>query len=122
MFSKSLIFFLVSGMLLGAAYMLWLYQRVFFGEVTNPHLEEHCKDKDMTGREIGYMAPLLILSLWIGLYPKPVMDRMDRSVSWLMGRLQPVVTRVEQEKGYKPLQKLVPRPATAKSRPSRSTR
>jgi len=102
LFHKSLIFFLVSGMLLGAAYMLWLYQRVFFGEVTNPHLEEHCKGKDMTGREWGYMIPLVLLSVWIGLYPKPVLDRMDKSVAWVISRVQPAITAVEKAKGFQP--------------------
>jgi NADH-quinone oxidoreductase subunit M len=98
-FSKSLLFFLVAGMLLGAAYMLWLYQRVFFGEVTNPHLEEHVKGKDMNGREWGYMMPLVLLALWIGLYPKPVFDKMDRSVQYLMGRMRPAIERVAAAKG-----------------------
>jgi NADH-quinone oxidoreductase subunit M len=102
-FSKSLIFFLVSGMLLGAAYMLWLYQRVFFGEVTNPHLEEHCKDHDMSGREWGYMIPLVIVAIWIGLYPKPVLDKMDKSVAFVMSRVRPAVERVEAAKGMAPV-------------------
>ena len=75
-------------MLLGAAYMLWLYQRVFFGEVTNPHLEEHVKGNDMTGREWGYMVPLVLVAIWIGLYPKPVLDKMDKSVDFVMERVE----------------------------------
>ncbi len=101
-FSKSLLFLLASGMLLGAAYMLWMYQRVFFGEVTNPHLEEHVKGHDMTGRELGYMIPLVVLALWIGLYPKPVLDKMDRSVAFVMQRLKPAMERVEAAKALKP--------------------
>ena len=101
-FSKSLIFILVSGMLLGAAYMLWLYQRVFFGEVTNPHLEEHVKGNDMSGREIGYMVPLVIVALWIGLYPKPVLDKMDQSVAFVLSRVQPAIEKAEAAKGIKP--------------------
>ena len=101
-FSKSLIFFLVSGMLLGAAYMLWLYQRVFFGEVTNPNLEEHCKDHDMSGREWGYMVPLVLVALWIGLYPKPVLDKMDKSVAFVVARVQPAIAKMEAAKGLTP--------------------
>jgi NADH-quinone oxidoreductase subunit M len=113
-FSKSLIFFLVSGMLLGAAYMLWMYQRVFFGEVTNHHMEEHVQGKDMSGREWGYMLPLVIAALWIGLYPKPVMDKMDRSVAFLMSRMKPAMEKVEAAKaGLTPpaVQKLPDLPA-----------
>ena len=98
-FSKSLIFFLAAGMLLGAAYMLWLYQRVFFGEVTNPHLEEHTAGHDMSKREWGYMIPLVIVAIWIGLYPKPVLDKMDKSVAFVMERLQPAMARVAESKG-----------------------
>ena len=101
-FSKSLIFILASGMLLGAAYMLWLYQRVFFGEVTNPHLEEHCKDHDMSGREWGYMVPLVLVALWIGLYPKPVLDKMDKSVAFVVSRVQPAISKMEAAKGLTP--------------------
>jgi NADH-quinone oxidoreductase subunit M len=101
-FSKSLIFILASGMLLGAAYMLWLYQRVFFGEVTNPHLEEHCKDHDMSGREWGYMVPLVLVALWVGLYPKPVLDKMDKSVAFVVSRVQPAISKVEAAKGLTP--------------------
>lgn len=100
-FSKSLLFFLVSGMVLGAAYMLWMYQRVFFGEVTNPHLEEHTKGKDMNLREIGYMTPLVILALWIGLYPAPVLNRMEPSIKFVLDRVTPVVVKIESEKGLK---------------------
>ena len=92
-FSKSILFVLVSGMLLGAAYMLWLYQRIFFGEITNPHLEEHVKGKDMTAREWGYMVPLVIVAFWIGLYPMPVMNKMDKSVDFIMSRMQPAMQR-----------------------------
>jgi NADH-quinone oxidoreductase subunit M len=101
-FSKSLIFILASGMLLGAAYMLWLYQRVFFGEVTNHHLEEHCQGKDMNGREWGYMVPLVLVALWIGLYPKPVLDKMDKSVEFVMSRVRPAIAKVEAAKGLMP--------------------
>ncbi|NMC00263.1 MAG: hypothetical protein GYA35_08295, partial [Thermoanaerobaculaceae bacterium] len=100
-FSKSLLFFLVSGMVLGAAYMLWMYQRVFFGEVRNPHLEEHTNGKDMNLREIGYMTPLVILALWIGLYPAPVLNRMEPSIKFVLDRVTPVVVKIEIEKGLK---------------------
>ena len=58
----------VPGVVLAAAYLLWLYQRVFFGTVTNPKNE---KLHDLTPREVLTFAPLLILAFWIGLYPKP---------------------------------------------------
>jgi NADH-quinone oxidoreductase subunit M len=59
------------GVILGAAYMLWLYQRVFFGELTN---EENRKLEDVNVREILTIAPLIVLCFWIGLYPKPFFE------------------------------------------------
>ncbi len=117
-FSKSLIFFLISGMLLGAAYMLWMYQRVFFGEVKNPKMEEHVKGKDMSGREWGYMIPLVLLALWIGLYPKPFFRKMDRSVAFVMQRMQPAMARAREEKAAR-LPRLVT-PETADQQPQQA--
>src|SRR5438132_1465700 len=60
-----------SGIVLGAAYLLWLYQRVFFGEITNPANE---KLPDLSLREQLTLSPLVVAALWIGLYPKPLFD------------------------------------------------
>ena len=59
----------VIGIVLGAAYLLWLYQRVMFGPVTNP-ANEHLPDLNM--REYATLIPLVILAFWIGIYPKPL--------------------------------------------------
>ncbi|HTY40379.1 MAG TPA: NADH-quinone oxidoreductase subunit M [Thermoanaerobaculia bacterium] len=64
-----------TGIVLGAAYLLWLYQRIFFGEITNP---ANAKLQDLTLREQLTLAPLVILALWIGLYPKPIFDVIRR--------------------------------------------
>jgi len=56
------------GIVLGAAYMLWLYQRVFFGEIKH---DENKALEDVNVREILTLAPLVVLCLWIGVYPKP---------------------------------------------------
>jgi NADH-quinone oxidoreductase subunit M len=64
-------FFACFGIVLGAAYLLWLYQRVFFGEITNPANE---KLPDLSRREQLTLAPLVVAALWIGLYPKPLFD------------------------------------------------
>jgi len=60
-----------TGIVLGAAYLLWLYQRVFFGEVTNP---ANARLPDLSLREQLTLAPLVAAALWIGLYPKPIFD------------------------------------------------
>ncbi|HCQ99302.1 MAG TPA: Fe-S-binding domain-containing protein, partial [Acidobacteria bacterium] len=67
-----------------AAYMLWLYQRTMFGTVDNPKNENL---PDLNLREWATFIPLLILAVWIGLYPKPFIDRLDTSVSRVMSRV-----------------------------------
>ncbi|HWR14501.1 MAG TPA: NADH-quinone oxidoreductase subunit M [Terriglobales bacterium] len=68
----------VPGVVLAAAYLLWLYQRVFFGKVTNPKNE---KLVDLTPREVACFAPLVILAFWIGLYPKPFFKILEKPVA-----------------------------------------
>src|SRR5512139_498155 len=69
------------GIILGAGYMLWLYQRVIFGKVTNPH-NEHLADKNF--REITAALPLVILVFVIGLYPNAAFQVMHASADNLI--------------------------------------
>ena len=59
-----------TGLILGAAYMLWLYRRVVFGEITNPHVAEM---KDANTIQWLYFVPLIIGVLWLGIYPNVIM-------------------------------------------------
>lgn len=68
------------GVILAAVYMLWMYQRVMFGKVTNPANE---KLLDLNLREKITLVPLVILVFWIGLYPKPYLSKMEKSVTAL---------------------------------------
>ena len=70
----------VPGVILAAAYLLWLYQRVFFGTVTNPKNE---RLTDLTPRELATFVPLIIMALWIGLYPKPFFQILEQPVTQL---------------------------------------
>jgi NADH-quinone oxidoreductase subunit M len=74
------------GIILNAGYMLWLYQRMFFGTIDNPKNE---KLTDLSGREWAYMTPLLILSLWIGVYPKPFLSFIERPVNAVVRQVRP---------------------------------
>ncbi len=74
------------GIILNAGYMLWLYQRMFFGNIENPKNE---KLLDMSGREWAYMLPLVILSLWIGVYPKAFTDYIVQPVSAVVKMVRP---------------------------------
>jgi NADH-quinone oxidoreductase subunit M len=74
------------GIILNAAYMLWLYQRMFFGTIDNPKNE---KLSDMNVREWAYMIPLVIMSLWIGVYPKPFLEFVQRPVNAVVKQIRP---------------------------------
>src|SRR5262245_29155425 len=76
--------FAASGVVLGAAYMLYLYQPTMFGKVENPKNE---RLMDLTHREFATFAPLLILAVWIGLYPTPFLRRLETSVAQIMSRV-----------------------------------
>jgi NADH-quinone oxidoreductase subunit M len=75
-----------SGVVLGAAYMLYLYQRTMFGKVENPKNERLL---DLNNREFATFAPLLVLAVWMGLYPKPFLDRIETTVQRISTRVNP---------------------------------
>ena len=64
-------FFAATGIVLGAAYLLWLYQRIFFGDLSNPANQ---KLPDLSVREQLTLAPLVVVAFWIGIYPRPLFD------------------------------------------------
>ena len=71
------------GLLLGAAYLLWMFKRMFFGDV----VEENKSYTDMNAREIFYMIPLCILVIAFGIYPSPILNIMKQSVGDLVDLL-----------------------------------
>ena len=82
-----------SGVILSAVYMLWVFQRVMFGELDNP---KNQKLLDLNAREITIMVPLLIMIFFLGLYPKPFIDTMDPAIKKLVAqvRVAPVNAQV----------------------------
>ena len=70
-----------SGIVLGAAYMLWLYQRTMFGKLDNPKNEGL---PDLNAREMATLVPLVILAFWIGIYPAPFFRALDGPVDRLV--------------------------------------
>jgi NADH-quinone oxidoreductase subunit M len=74
-------FLATSGIVLGAAYMLWLYRRVMLGKLEKADLKGML---DLSPREILVFAPLVILVLWMGIYPAPFLDVMHVSVANLV--------------------------------------
>jgi NADH-quinone oxidoreductase subunit M len=79
--------FASTGVVLGAIYMLWMFQRVFFGEVTN---EKNAKLKDLNLREILVFVPLIVMIFWMGVYSKPFVARMEPSVAQFVGQMNDV--------------------------------
>ena len=73
---------MATGMVLGAAYMLYLYRRVIFGELTKEELKDIL---DLSPREIAVFAPLIVVVLWMGIYPMPFLDAIEASVANLVG-------------------------------------
>src|SRR5215471_8014244 len=73
-----------TGMILGAIYMLWMFRRVIFGPLTNP---ENQTLKDLNGREILILAPVVALILFMGLYPQPFLSRMKPSIDLTLKRV-----------------------------------
>jgi NADH-quinone oxidoreductase subunit M len=73
------------GVILGAAYMLYLYRRIIFGTLTKDALK---KVLDMSPREWMVFAPLIILTFWMGIYPTPFLDIMHVSVQNLIDQMQ----------------------------------
>jgi NADH-quinone oxidoreductase subunit M len=89
--------FAVVGIILGAAYMLWLYQRMMFGTLDKPENQEL---PDCNGREIAYMVPLIIFMFWIGVYPKPYIRLMEPSVKHLVEQVHTRAAQVDQASGF----------------------
>jgi NADH-quinone oxidoreductase subunit M len=87
------------GIILNAGYMLWLYQRMFFGNIENPRNE---KLVDLSGREWAYMLPLLVLSLWIGVYPKTFIDYIQQPVSAVVRHVRPDYPTAPRAQGTAP--------------------
>jgi NADH-quinone oxidoreductase subunit M len=75
-----------TGIVLGAAYMLWLYQRVMFGKLDNPANETL---RDLTVRELATFLPLIVLVFWIGIFPKPFLDLIDKPVERIVRIVNP---------------------------------
>jgi NADH-quinone oxidoreductase subunit M len=80
------------GTILSAAYALWLYRKVIFGKLEKPTL---FNIKDVGWREMAILAPLVILTIVFGIYPKPVLDMSAVSVTQLIDDFQHAISSVQ---------------------------
>jgi NADH-quinone oxidoreductase subunit M len=81
-------FFATFGVILSAAYALYLYKRMVFGELDKPSLRDIT---DMNWREIAVLGPLLLLTLFFGIYPSPVLDVTAQSVKKLVANYEAAI-------------------------------
>ena len=83
--NKLLAILSVSTVILAAAYLLWMFQRVMQGPIKN---EKILTFKDINKRELGYLIPIVIMIFWMGIFPKPFLRKMDSSVTHLLERVK----------------------------------
>src|SRR5574337_248449 len=86
LWSKIATAFASLGIILAAAYILWMVQRVAFGVPSASHLS---KLTDLNQREMATLIPLVVLVFWIGLFPNPILTRMHPSVEKVIARVLP---------------------------------
>ena len=101
--------FAVTGVILGALYMMWTYERVLFGPITKAVNETIA---DLSGREIASMVPLIALMLFMGVYPKPLLDRIEPSAAHLLSRVSAAQARLDQRRHHLALAAPIHTPAT----------
>ena len=75
----------IPGIILGALYLTWMFQRVMFGPVRH---EENRALADLSPREIAVFVPIVILVFWMGIYPKPFLSRIEPSIQATLSRIE----------------------------------
>ncbi|MDY0300181.1 MAG: NADH-quinone oxidoreductase subunit M [Trichlorobacter sp.] len=98
-----------SGVILAAVYMLWMFQRVMFGELENP---ENQKLQDLNIREIIIMAPLVVLIFVIGVYPNPFLEKMQPSIQKVIAK-----TRVQDQNTHLVMPETIPMDSLTETMP-----
>jgi NADH-quinone oxidoreductase subunit M len=88
-----------TGVILGAVYMLWMYQRVILGNVSR---SENRNLKDLNCREILTLAPVIVLVLWIGLYPKPFLELTSAGTAHLIDTVRRKHAQTEVSRAFSP--------------------
>jgi NADH-quinone oxidoreductase subunit M len=92
--------FAALGVILGAVYMLWLYQRMMFGDITH---EANRQLTDLCGREIAVLVPIVLLMFWIGIYPGTFLRKMDAASAHLLEQMRVKQVLARQVHGTLPV-------------------
>ena len=74
-----------TGVILAACYMLWMFQRVMFGECTNPKNQVL---KDLSWREVAIFAPLILFIVWIGVYPHTFLHKTEATTAQFLATME----------------------------------
>jgi len=117
--SKLAAAFAVSGVILGAVYMLWMFQRVMFGPLDKPANQSL---KDLSPREVTVFIPLLIMMVVMGVYPRPFLSRMEPSVQKFVQRIESAAATGSSERQLAALTAENPQPKPATQHPHSATR
>lgn len=100
-------YFAVSGVVLGAVYMLWMFKRVFFCQQGELVKDEHHPLHDLNAREIAVLVPMVVMVFWMGLFPNHFLDYSKASIDYLVNNrsnynltiVQPGATSVTHAQG-----------------------
>ncbi len=109
---RALALIATTGVILSAVYMLFLYQKVMFGPITNTRNREL---KDLGARELAVFAPILLMAFWLGLYPSTFLKQIDPAVSRTIAHFKAKYT-ITAEPGMAPT--LMPDPTGPAAAPS----
>lgn len=108
-----------TGVILSAVYLLWMVQRVFFGELSN---EKNRHLTDLSWRERCAILPLLLLMLWMGVYPDPILARVRPTLEMLKTFVEVKAGRIEHERNRNsPAPDIAPHTPPVESVPQRIT-
>jgi len=93
-----------TGVIFAAAYLLWAIQRILFQRLDRP---ENARLPDLSARELAVLAPLVACIVWIGVYPAPILRRIEPAA-------QALVTQVRQAAGAPPVPERPPQPGAGR--------
>lgn len=91
----------VTGVVLGAVYMLWMFKRVFFGEKGELVKDEHHPLHDLNAREIVVLAPLVLMVFWMGIFPNHFLNYSKASIDHLVKNQSNYMLTVQNESDQK---------------------